>query len=121
MNKNEIFRPVGGKSLVRGGLRYACTLHKVRDSPPEGTFASGRVESDILFHESRAPLPQAKTAFHLRDCLKRWCASVTRHAGCPATPDSAPGVPASAGVWPEPADAGTPAPGPSPHDPIPFK
>jgi len=52
----------------------------------------------------------------LKDCLKRWFASVTRHAGCPDTPDSAPGVPALAGVWPEPAEAGTPAPGPYPYD-----
>jgi hypothetical protein len=52
----------------------------------------------------------------LRACLKRWFASVTRHAGCADTPDSAPGVPASAGVWPEPAEAGTPAAGPYPHD-----
>jgi hypothetical protein len=35
---------------------------------------------------------------------------------CSDTPDSAPGVPASAGVWLEPAEAGTPAPGPYPHD-----
>jgi len=35
---------------------------------------------------------------------------------CPAIPDSAPGVPASAGSGHTPADAGTPAPGPSPHD-----
>jgi len=41
--------------------------------------------------------------------------------GVPCATGQRPGVPASAGSGHTPAEAGTPAPGPSPHDPIPFK
>jgi len=65
---------------------------------------------------SDAALRGTQLCVGLRACLKRWFASVTRHAGCPDTPNRAPGVPASAGVRPEPAEAGTPAPEPCGSD-----